>query len=328
MTNRYMNALDDFPDIKLSYDTLMHKKVLNADVILAIPQGKKCYAWFTTRGSNYVCYLLELGQKNKVEKVHLRPACFSKELSYGSIFYGTMFLNNNMQFVVFEDVFHYKGKNVSREKYIDKLDIMHDVFTNHLKNIDEKNVVRFGLPPMHTNHEDLVKLVSPRQRIMYFQYRHYQKHTTYRVKPHVVLKPSEEEPVFTKPHNHKSNPMTKQPNIMKSMKNARIIEQIFFVTASIDTDIYFLRKPDDSNDSSLVPEVAYIPDFKTSVMMNTLFRNIKENQNLDALEESDDEDEFEDERDDKFVDLTKEFEMVCTFHHKFKKWVPVRLANK
>ena len=111
-------------------------------------------------------------------------------------------------------------------------------------------------------------------------------------------------------------------------RNARIIEQIFFVTASIDTDIYFLRKPDDSNDSSLDPEVAYIPDFKTSVMMNTLFRNIKENQNLDALEESDDEDEFEDERDDKFVDLTKEFEMVCSFHHKFKKWVPIRLANK
>ena len=35
--------------------------------------------------------------------------------------------------------------------------------------------------------------------------------------------------------------------------------------------------------------------------MNTLFRNIKENQNLDALEESDDEEEFENISLDKFV---------------------------
>ena len=39
-------------------------------------------------------------------------------------------------------------------------------------------------------------------------------------------------------------------------------------------------------------DVALIPDFNTSVMMNKLFRNIKENSNLDALEESDDEAEL------------------------------------
>jgi hypothetical protein len=75
-------------------------------------------------------------------------------------------------------------------------------------------------------------------------------------------------------------------------------------------------------------DVAYIPDYKTSVMMNKLFRIIKENDNLDALEESDDEDEFENNNYDKFVYLDKTINMVCTFTHKFKKWVPIKPAEK
>ena len=37
-----------------------------------------------------------------------------------------------------------------------------------------------------------------------------------------------------------------------------------------------------------------IPDYKTSVFMNDLFRTIKENKNLDLLEESDDEEDDND----------------------------------
>jgi hypothetical protein len=62
--------------------------------------------------------------------------------------------------------------------------------------------------------------------------------------------------------------------------------------------------------------------------MNKLFRNIKENQNLDALEESDDEEEFENEREDKFVFLERSFKMNCQYNSKFKKWVPLSLAAK
>jgi hypothetical protein len=62
--------------------------------------------------------------------------------------------------------------------------------------------------------------------------------------------------------------------------------------------------------------------------MNRLFRNIKENQNLDALEESDDETEFQNENDDKFVFLDKSFKMNCVYNPKFKKWMPVSLAAR
>ena len=62
-------------------------------------------------------------------------------------------------------------------------------------------------------------------------------------------------------------------------------------------------------------------------MMNKLFRIIKENNDLDALEESDDEEEFENSNIDKFVNLEKSYKMVCIFNNKFKKWVPIKITE-
>jgi len=73
--------------------------------------------------------------------------------------------------------------------------------------------------------------------------------------------------------------------------------------------------------------IAHIPNYKTSVMMNAIFRNIKENRNLDALEESDDEDEIADSgKCSSLVDLDKCVKMDCTFNARFKRWHPVAIA--
>jgi hypothetical protein len=61
--------------------------------------------------------------------------------------------------------------------------------------------------------------------------------------------------------------------------------------------------------------------------MNGLFRKIKENVNLDAIEESDDEEEFEDMTEDKFVDIQKTLLIECVFNNKFKKWIPMRVVD-
>jgi hypothetical protein len=72
--------------------------------------------------------------------------------------------------------------------------------------------------------------------------------------------------------------------------------------------------------------LACIPNFTCSVMMNRIFRIIKENDRLDALEESDDEEEFENSDPFKFVHLNKSVNMVCEYNRKFKKWVPVKVV--
>jgi hypothetical protein len=84
-----------------------------------------------------------------------------------------------------------------------------------------------------------------------------------------------------------------------------------------------LRKPS----HTYITEIAHIPDYATSVRMNSLFRNIKENEQLDAIEESDDEDDFEDTTPHKHVFLQREYYMECTYHKKFRKWIPVRVVD-
>ena len=61
--------------------------------------------------------------------------------------------------------------------------------------------------------------------------------------------------------------------------------------------------------------------------MNGIFRKIKENVNLDYIEESDDEDDFENAEPDKYVDLNKKVNMECQFNYKFKKWMPIRVVD-
>jgi len=99
---------------------------------------------------------------------------------------------------------------------------------------------------------------------------------------------------------------------------------IFEVKADLQNDIYHLYAYGQSS-QKVYYGLANIPNYKTSVFMNGLFRNIKENRNLDSLEESDDEEDFQDMRIDKFVNLEKTMTMECAFNNKFKRWIPVRV---
>jgi hypothetical protein len=58
--------------------------------------------------------------------------------------------------------------------------------------------------------------------------------------------------------------------------------------------------------------------------MNSLFRNIPENTCLDKVEESDDEDDFENIQETKYVDLDRKILMECKFDPKFRRWIPLR----
>ena len=93
-------------------------------------------------------------------------------------------------------------------------------------------------------------------------------------------------------------------------------------------DSYKLFALSRENSEEKLIDIAFIPNYTTSLMMNSLFRNIKDNFNLDSLEESDDEDEFENTDPDNLVDLTKSMNIMCEYSPKFKKWVPVNISDK
>ena len=73
---------------------------------------------------------------------------------------------------------------------------------------------------------------------------------------------------------------------------------------------------------------ACIPDFKTSVMMNSYFRNITENIDIDRIEESDDDEEFENTNIDKFVDTNKCILFRCKLNQMFQQWTPIEYIGE
>ena len=83
--------LRNFPStVKFSYEKSTHKKVLS-DVYVIIPKGKKYFVWFTHRNRKNICVFLEVGYQNKIMNMFYRHVSFDDVLSYGTIFYGTLF---------------------------------------------------------------------------------------------------------------------------------------------------------------------------------------------------------------------------------------------
>ena len=304
--------LREFPaNLELSYETLIHNKVYNAEYIQAIPEGKKCFAWFTTFKNQNICALLELGENHRqIKSIKTIQTCFHTHLSYGTIFYGTHF---HSQYFSIEDVYQYKGH---WSKRADKFAVLKELFERYLKQTAYfKYQIVFGVPLMATKIEDMMsQLATIPYKIKYIQFRVYNQILNY-------------DPTQT-PQTIQKIPHTNSYHVSKPDFDTNK-ELVFKITPDIQNDIYNLFIYDGGSETKYaLHEIAYIPDYITSVMMNKLFRNIKENQNLDALEESEDEEEFEDERPDKFVYLNKEYKMVCKYNTKFNKWYPCRLAGK
>ena len=304
-------VLQDFPKFELSYETMIHKKVHNADILLAIPEGKKFLAWFTSYKADNVCFILELNESNNITNVSIVVTSFTDKLALGTIFYGTMFKFNNINCFSIEELYYYKGKSYLSALYSTKLEILRDILKNEMSQsafIPKFTV--FGLPLMSNDFNLLLKEIQMLPyKISQIKFRFFDKHNSRKI-------------VYIKYYKPGSQTGTVN-GVKKDMLT--ITKAVFKITADIEPDIYnlFIYK----NGTEEYYDTAIIPDYKTSVMMNKLFRNIKENDKLDAIEESDDDEDFEDVREDKYVYLDRSFKMNCEYNHKWKRWCPISLAS-
>ena len=330
------NLLKDFPNVKLSYENIIYKKVHNSDYIVAIPEGVKCFAWFTSLNDKFVCLIMELTDGNQISDIKIANACFSNDLAYGTILYGTVVYHSSNRFFYIEDIFSYKGCDVAKTCWGDKLTKMNTMLKRDLKQVAYNNsFIVFGLPLLCKTNEELEKRIPTINykinNIQFMLFKMYNKHISVPYKNYI-------EPIRTTTGGERFNPVT-QPIIKpQANREPQHREPQHISKPSPKAEIVFLVRPEIQDDiydiyclnAGLKEEqhgIAHIPNFNTSVMMNKLFRNIKENDKLDALEESDDEDEFENDKSDKFVYLDKSYKMVCVYNPKFKKWCPVRVAN-
>lgn len=298
-------VLQNFPKFELCYEILTHKKVLGPSAILAIPEGKKHFAWFTRYKNDNVCFLLDINEHKHIVDVKKVNTSFNDNLSLGTIFYGTSFQNNNNNYFCVEDLYYYAGKHCHSYTYLSKLEKLKDIFKNDISQTAlENKFTIFGLPLILDDFQlILTKVQMLPYKVSEIKFRFFNKESSKKI---LVMK-------YFKPGSQK------QENVIRK-------EGVFKITPDIEPDIYNLFIY--NNGIEEYYDNAFIPDYKTSVMMNKLFRNIKENANLDSIEESDNEEEFEDDREDKYVYLDRSFIMNCEYNNKFKRWMPVSLAGK
>ena len=316
-------VLSSFPNVKLSYENIVHKKVYNSDILLAIPEGRKSFAWFTLHNEKNVCLIMELTDNKQITNIKIVNVCFNSELVYGTIFYGTTFFHSYNKFFTIEDIFYYKGNDVSRYNWGKKFELLKTIFNKDIKQISLNNsFMVFGLPVLSNNVDDFTNKISElKYRINTIQFISFKRANNFLF---MTYKSYIEEKQYKQiPANCE---VIEKKNYIKPLRNNIKREVVFKIKPDIQQDIYNLYCLNNENKEEYY-DIALVPDFNNSVMMNRLFRKIKENENLDALEESDDEEEFENENEDRFVYLDKTYNMVCQYNNRFKKWYPVRIAD-
>lgn len=296
--NEKHSLLQRLPDVKLSYENI-HKKVLS-DLYYLIPKGRKHLVWFTYFKDKKVCIFLDIkpGTKKFINDIFIIPQIFEKKIVLGTIFYGTLFTVNKRKYFSIENIHYYKGKNIQDKDELFKLKLINEILKTEIKPcILTENGVAFGLPLIENDYKNALRIA---------------KNNIY--------------PIYS----IQSRNLHSNNNLYSStlFKNFDIDEEklIFSIKADVQNDIYFLYYKNDHHELEKY-QIAAIPDFKTSTLMNNIFRNIKENKNLDALEESDDEEEFENINEDKFVDLEKSVCMECVYNKHLKKYVPIKINN-
>ena len=325
------NLSTRLPKLELSYETVFHKKVSALyDVCVSIPIGKRQFAWFTYDEGDDVCYLMDLARDGKIGQIsQLNTAC-NQPLSLGTILYGTLCEIDGLKFFVADDIYYYKGIYIKQRSFGEKMGFLRDVITNHLvPQFSDISSVVFKMACMETLSEtdDIESQVFYETSINKSAYvsHHLQFRSTTQIMPYLN-------------HTFKARAFTStaavEPKIyiprndLDFGSNAYKSEAVFRVMADVQSDIYLLYAYNDAAETKFdFVDIAYIGSFKDRVFMNSLFRNIRENLNIDYGEESEDEDMFQNTNVDKYVDLKREYRMVCAFHQKFKKWVPLRTVD-
>jgi hypothetical protein len=313
--------LKRFPFFEASYETILHKNLPTSEkynIGLAIPFGKKYYIWFTFYQDKNVCFFMELNREKKIIKISFKECCHvSVELAYGTLMYVSCLEEKGMTEKYFiEDIYYYKGQPVYKQFYSYKLGYMDDFF----KTVKESLHLPIYLPEMWwLSQGDSVPTTY--YSIHHIQYRCMNFNSPFLNKSKDI---QEHKPVVVKQPLPPVVENLFRPNLKKPQYR---MPTVFVVSADIKFDIYHLYACGKQMKNEYYG-VAYVPSYKSSVFMNTLFRKIRENNNIDYVEESEDEEDFENIKEDKYVDLKKRLWMECVFHPKFKKWVPVKVVDK
>ena len=285
-----------FPQVELSYEDTAYKKVHAADLYMALPNKKKHFAWFTHFNSKNVCFVVDIINE-KLGNIRSYPCCFDSCLSLGTLIYGSLIVKDKQTVFCTEDILQYGGRQLDKLHWNNRLSYL-SRFMRHTKPVMfSKDFLIISMPLFSRDYKELELFIE---------------HSTYDVEYIQSRKLDSHKFLNFDIHQINRNERTSLP------------VATFLVKPCLQTDIYDLFCY--SNKIEFYG-TANIPDFKTSKLMNSIFRNIRENARLDAIEESDEEDEFENIDEDKYVYTDRSRIMKCVYSFRFKRWTPIETLD-
>jgi hypothetical protein len=283
----------------------------NAAYYILKPKGKKSYIWFTYLNNEIFAILIIINNNNindNSNQFYKLNINFDKHLCYNNVvLYGYYFKNlinlindntsNILNYFVIENVF-----NFNTYKYL--------IESNNYNYYYKNKLILFSkiLPLIYNSNSFYIKLPIILEDINSLY------KTIYNLNYNIFSISGYSETKYLGNYILNNN----------NNNNNKLLAT-FKITANISNDIYNLFIL--NNNKEIFYDLALIDTYKSSIFMNNLFRNIKENKNLDTLEESDSEEEFENIQNNKYVYLEKTYNIECLYNYKFKKWIPQKISK-
>lgn len=280
----------------LSNKILFNNKQENTYFILK-SQGRRSYIWFTYYKDKIIAILCIINKNfnDNSNKYYYYDIDFDKTLLYNNVvIYGYYFKKNNKDYFILDCVINYNNYN----KYLQDNEYSNDI------------IYRLSLYKLV-----LDNIKNSINNYIYLPYISNDINAIYNNMYNVEYQPYSIS--VYKNNGYLGNYI---------LQNNNFVNKVTFLTrANIQPDSYDIYVLD--RDKLVKYDYAHIDTFKTSIFMNSLFRKIKENCNLDLLETSDSEDDFENINNDKYVDLQKSINIEYKYNKIFKKWIPVNISN-
>jgi hypothetical protein len=296
-----MNVLPNIPQcVEAIMDTPEHIH----NLCIAIPEGTKGMVWFKQNK----CYILTLSKdKRTFDSVSVDESVIYFP-NQETLLYGTFYFINNFEQFYFtvEDIFTYKNTNVSSYPIDVKINIWKYILDNETTPFyTETSPFIIGIPFMTKCWKEMCEILPHISYKIYSVRFHFEDEVMIEK---MITTVSRIHYYYLFSQNHST------PIVPEKVQQTNT----FLVQADTTIDIYYLY----TMSSQEYVGIACVQTLATSTYLNTIFRNIKEDMNIDVLEESDDEDNYH-----MVVDTTKRVAMECVYNTRFKKWTPVKLTQ-
>ena len=315
---------NNFPNIKPCYENYLQNSAIPAsyDFCYAAPVGNKSYIWITSVESKNFCSIIITNNKTNINdikdlnnhnfQIYILPVFFNCTLATQTLIIATKFNISHQTFITFDDIYFYKGINTSNFTFKQKLQIL-DILLNQEITIKPYKHIQFCLPIISNNYNSLLQNINNLQYKIYAI--KFKSSESKHIKNIIVSQEVTHSLPYFQLHNKQERSLN---NNINKFNNSQIKDLFVKPTTDMDTyNAYYSSQCLEKDHCGML----HIKNLKSSFRMNSIFRKVKENYNLDYLEESDDEDTYQNTYGN--VDVNTPVKITCIYNSMFNKWQPL-----